>query len=64
MNKDILKDLINASGLSQRDFASKIGTTEIQVSKWLSGTRNIKLSTLEEVADKLNMKIIYKILAQ
>lgn len=66
MNKDILKDLIQKSGLSQREFADKIGTTEMQISKWLAGSRNIKLQRLQDIAKKMGftIKINYEILTQ
>jgi transcriptional regulator with XRE-family HTH domain len=64
VNKQLLRDLILLSGLTQREFSKQIGVTEIQVSKWLSGVRNIKSTTLEKIANKFNLKITYKILVQ
>ena len=65
-NKNILKDLIQKSGLSQREFARQNNTTEFQISQWLAGSRNIKLQRLQDIAKKMGfiIKINYEILAQ
>lgn len=64
MKKDLLKQIIEITGLSQRQFANKIGSTEFQVSNWLAGRRNIRNERLESIAKQFNLKITYKILAQ
>lgn len=66
MNKQILKDLIEKSSLTQREFAKQAGTTEFQISQWLSGFRNIRDTRLQEIAKSSGyiIKINYEILAQ
>jgi len=65
-NKVILKELIRQSKLSQRQVAEIDNTTEAQVSKWISGNRNIKTQRLQALAKKMGfiLKINYEILAQ
>jgi transcriptional regulator with XRE-family HTH domain len=64
MKKDLLKQIIDITGLSQREFANQIKSTEFQVSNWLAGRRNIRNERLEAIAKQFNLKITYKILAQ
>lgn len=64
MTKEILKQAIIKTGLTQREFAKQIGTTEMQVSKWLSGQRNIRENRLLEILTQFNLKISFKILAR
>jgi transcriptional regulator with XRE-family HTH domain len=57
--QQIVKDLIDFSGLSQVDFAKKHKIPPQQLSDWKNGVRNIKLCTLELIAfdEKLTIKI-------
>lgn len=66
MNKEILKSLIEKTGLTQRAFGEKIGVDETRISHWLSGYRNIRNARLEEIAKTFGyiIKINYEILAQ
>lgn len=64
MNKEILKQVIQYTGLKQREFAKQIGTTEFQVSQWLSGHRNIREKRLNEILTQFNLKISFELLAQ
>jgi transcriptional regulator with XRE-family HTH domain len=64
MNRKILKRIIVYLGLTQREFAKQIGSNEVQVSKWLSGTRNISQSKLQEILTQFSLKISFEILAQ
>lgn len=64
MNKEILSQLIQKTGLTHREFAKKVGTNEVQVSKWLSGTRNIREKRLLQILTLFNYKISFEILAQ
>lgn len=64
MNKEILKQIIQNSGHTQREFAKQIGTTEFQVSQWISGYRNIREKRLQEILTQFKLKINFEILAQ
>lgn len=63
-SKEILKQIIQITGLTQRDFAKQIKTTEFQVSHWLSGYRTIRETRLKEILTQFNLKITFEILAQ
>ncbi|MEU4433489.1 XRE family transcriptional regulator [Nocardia rhamnosiphila] len=48
---DRVRDVIRASGLSQRDFGARIGLDETKLSKSLSGTRRFSSVDLARIAD-------------
>ena len=64
MNKKILKLILEGTGFTQRKFATEIKCTETQLSKWLSGTRNIRDKRLDEILTQFNLKISFELLAQ
>jgi len=45
-------------GMSQKDLADKMGKTEPEVSKWLSGLHNLTLRTISKLEAALNITII------
>jgi len=45
-------------GLSQKEFASRIGTSEAAVSKWIGGGHNFTLVTLAKISSVLGIPII------
>jgi len=51
-------DILEAKGMSQKDFARVLGKTETEVSRWLSGTHNLTLSTLSKISIALGEDII------
>ena len=51
-------DILEAKGLSQKDFAKMMGKTETEVSRWLSGTHNLTLATLCKISVALGHDII------
>lgn len=60
--KDFIKKLKLAmleSGLTQTDLAKKIGITQSSINKWIDGTNNPKLSTLEKVAQATGKPVNY-----
>jgi len=63
-SKEILKQIIQITGLTQREFAKQIKTTEFQVSHWLSGYRTIRENRLNEILTQFNLKINFEILAR
>lgn len=64
MNKEILYQVFKKTKMSQKEFAFMINSNETQVSKWLSGTRNIREKRLLEILTLFNYKISFEILAQ
>ena len=51
-------DILEAKGLSQKDFARLMGKTETEVSRWLSGTHNLTLSTLCKISSALGEQVV------
>lgn len=50
--------ILEAKGMSQKDFAHLMGKTETEVSRWLSGTHNLTMSTICKISAALDEKII------
>lgn len=51
-------ELLEQRGMSQRDLARKLGKTETEVSRWLSGTHNLTIATIAKMAVVLDDDII------
>ena len=45
-------------GMTQKEFAKKMGKTETEVSRWLSGTHNFTLRTLAKISTVLDVNLI------
>ena len=45
-------------GMTQKEFARKIGKTEAEVSRWLGGTHNFTLRTLSQISAALGKDLI------
>lgn len=50
--------ILEDKGMSQKDFARILGKTETEVSRWLSGTHNLTLSTISKISLALGENII------
>ncbi len=51
-------EILEAKGLSQKDFALLMGKTETEVSRWLSGTHNMTMATLAKISTVLGEDIV------
>ena len=51
-------EILEAKGMSQKDFANLMGKTETEVSRWLSGTHNLTLATISKITTTLGEQII------
>ena len=52
-------EILDAKGMSQKDFARLMGKTETEVSRWLSGTHNLTLATICKISAALGENIIW-----
>lgn len=50
--------ILEQRGMSQKDFAKLMGKTETEVSRWLSGTHNLTISTISKITYVLGEDII------
>ena len=48
-----ISELLNKSGMTQRELAEKIGVTGASVHRYINGDRNPKGSTIVKIADAL-----------
>lgn len=50
--------ILEAKGMSQKEFALLMGKTETEVSRWLSGTHNLTMATICKISVALKEDII------
>lgn len=51
-------EMLDARGMTQKDLARKLGKTETEVSRWLSGTHNMTLSTICKISTALEADVV------
>ena len=51
-------EILEAKGMSQKEFARLMGKTETEVSRWLSGTHNLTLATICKISAALGEDVI------
>ena len=51
-------DILEDKGMSQKDLAKKLGKTETEVSRWLSGTHNLTLATICKISAALEAEVV------
>ncbi|MBQ3657328.1 MAG: helix-turn-helix transcriptional regulator [Bacteroidales bacterium] len=55
---DKIYEALRRKGLSQKEFARLVGTSEAAVSKWIGGGHNFTLSTLAKISMVLGVDMI------
>ena len=58
MSVSIAYEILEAKGMTQKDLAKRLGKTETEVSRWLSGTHNLTLSTICKISAALGDPIL------
>lgn len=53
-----IADTLSQQKMSQKDFAKKIGKSEAEIPRWLSGRHNFTLSSLAKISIALGKDII------
>lgn len=51
-------EILEDKGMSQKELAQRLGKTETEVSRWLSGTHNLTLSTICKISAALGEDIV------
>ena len=51
-------EILEAKRMTQKDLAKRLGKTETEVSRWLSGTHNLTLSTICKISAALEEEIV------
>ena len=51
-------EILEAKGMSQKEFARLMGKTETEVSRWLSGTHNLTLATICKISAALDEDVV------
>ena len=51
-------ELLEKKSMSQKDLAKKLGKTETEVSRWLSGTHNLTIATIAKLSVALEDDLI------
>ncbi len=55
---DKIEKILNERKLTHKEWASRIGKTEAEVSRWVSGTHNFTLRTLSKISVALGEDLI------
>ena len=51
-------EILEAKGMTQKDLAKRLGKTETEVSRWLSGTHNLTLATICKISAALVTEVV------
>ena len=51
-------EILEIKGMNQKNLAQRLGKTETEVSRWLSGTHNLTLSTICKISTALGEDIV------
>lgn len=57
----MIADALEASGVSQRDLAGRLGLSEARVSQILNANNNLTVRTLARIADALGLELELKL---
>ena len=52
-----LKTAMKTAKVSQKELAKRIGTTEVTISRYIHGTREPKIGTIQTIAEQLGISV-------
>ncbi|MBQ1732505.1 MAG: helix-turn-helix transcriptional regulator [Bacteroidales bacterium] len=55
---DKIDGILKQRGMTQKEFARKVGRSEAEVCRWVGGTHNFTLATLAKISAALDVPII------
>ena len=55
---DRIYDLMKEAGMTQKEFAKKIGKSESEVSAWMTGRHNFTIKTLSKISSVFGVDIV------
>lgn len=55
---DRIEEILKKKNISQREFADKLGKSESEISKWLSGTHNFTIKSITKIEAVLKDEIV------
>lgn len=55
---DKIDAILKQKGMTQKEFARKMGKTEAEVSRWVGGTHNFTLRTIAKISNVLGEQIL------
>lgn len=55
---DKIDGILKQRGMTQKEFARKVGRSEAEVCRWVGGTHNFTLATLAKISAVLDVPII------
>lgn len=53
-----ISDILDAKGLTQKEFARQLNKRESEISKWLTGRHNFTMQTIAKIESALGCKLI------
>ena len=51
-------EILESRGMTQKDLAQRLGKSETEVSRWLSGTHNLTLATICKISSALGEAVV------
>ncbi|MCR5333940.1 MAG: helix-turn-helix transcriptional regulator [Bacteroidaceae bacterium] len=55
---DRIYELMKKAGMTQKEFAKKIGKSESEISAWMTGRHNFTLKTLSKVSSVFGVDVV------
>ena len=55
---DRISEIMNDKGITQKELAKRLGKSESEISKWMTGQHNFTIKSIAKIEDALDEKII------